>query len=169
MRLATDWQHHFSIVDFDVLRSMIIELVRHHERQLTGDEPSLDWESSSSRTCIVKYGNSGSLYHIINQDPDAIAAEYQLRFDSVPVFSWHEYRWPHLHDKHQRRPHQSIHLPDSCLQELMQYHIDADTSWLQRYRASLRLDRTAKVNEISVVTEADSIEVLQSGSHGSGW
>lgn len=160
MQSAIDWQHQSSGIDFDVLSSMISELVRHHESQLMGDELNLDWESPSSLTRIVKYGTSGSLYNVINQVPDAIAAEYQLSYKGVAVFSWCEYRWPHLHDRYQSRPHQMINLPDGCFDELMRYHIDTDSSWLRRYQARLRGNAVAQIDEVSVVTETDSVQIL---------
>lgn len=160
MQGASDWQCQPSGIEFEVLSSMISELVLHHERQELSDDENLDWESPSSRTRVVKYGSSGNLYNVVNQVPDSIATEYQLSYQGTPVFSWHEYRWPHLQNNQQVHARKAIYLPQDCVDELMRYHVDADTSWLSRYRARLRRDRAAQIDEVSVVAEPDRLQVL---------
>ncbi|MFK7995111.1 MAG: hypothetical protein AB8B87_13285 [Granulosicoccus sp.] len=160
MQGATDRQNQPSVLGFDVLSSMISELVRHHERRLTGDEPSLDWQSPSAFTRIVKFGTSGCLFNVVNQVPDAVAVEYQLLYKDAPVFAWCEYRWPHLHDKHQAQAHKSIEIPQGCLDELMAYHIDADTSWLGRYRSRLNRKPLAQIDEVGIVAQGHCLSAL---------
>ncbi|MFK8081315.1 MAG: hypothetical protein AB8B97_13590 [Granulosicoccus sp.] len=160
MKRADQRQQTVSEINSDVLSSMIAELVRHQEEQLTGSEQNPDWQSPSRRTQIIKYGSGACLFNILNQSPDVVEAEYQLTFDARPVFCWLDFRWPHLQAARKTTSFRKIKLPKTCVDELMQYHIQANTSWLGRYRNSLHSDRTAQVNEVGVVTELDGISAL---------
>ncbi|MFK7859126.1 MAG: hypothetical protein AB8B64_09905 [Granulosicoccus sp.] len=160
MQSANDWQRQPSDVDFEVLSSMISELVRHHEQQLTGDEYSLDWESPSARTRIVKFASTANLYNVVNQIPNAVAVEYQLIYEGVPVFSWHEYRWPHLQDTQQSLSEPIAGVPQACIDELMRYHLNANTSWLSRYRNRLCRKRPTQIDEVGVMAKSHRLRAL---------
>lgn len=146
-------------LDNDVLSSMIVELVCHYQGHDAQDEQSLDWQSPSRRTRVVCYANRSSLYNVLHQVPDAIAAEYQLYHRGEVVYSWREYRWPHLRSEHATTGgEQQIHIPRNCLDELMRFHVDADTGWLMRYRHRLQRDRGIKINEVGVMAESDCLQ-----------
>ncbi len=123
---------------------MITELVEHYDRHCDVGCDELDWSSSSRFTRVVRYGNSTDLYPILNQVPDAVTAEYRLEYKSHTVFTWKDYRWPHLVDANTVKQNQrDIVVPDDCFGELLNYHQDADTGWLDRYRATLVRDNAA--------------------------
>lgn len=159
MQDASAWPHRGSGIAIDVLSSMIAELVRHHERNASHEEHGPDWQSPSKRTRIMRFGTPASLYNVVHQVPDAIAAEYQLSHRGKQVFSWREYRWPHLqHDSSGAQQALSTYIPRDCLDELMRYHVQAGTSWLTRYRHRLRCERAAKIDKVDIVAESDRIQ-----------
>ena len=124
-------------LSFEVLSSMVAELVDDNERRGVANEVGFDWESSSTKTRVVRYGARSCLASVLTQKPDAIAKEYQLSYRGVLIFAWHEYRWPHLLSEDRKVPNQHyIDLPQNCIDELMDYHIRMETSWLYRYQAS---------------------------------
>ena len=116
---------------------MVAELVDHYERRGGAEETGFDWESPSTRTRVVRYGASSCLAGVLSQEPDAVAKEYQLSYRGVLIFTWHEFRWPHLLSEDRKVANQDyIDLPQNCIDELMDYHIRMETSWLYRYQAS---------------------------------
>lgn len=134
-----------SSVSFDVLSSMVAELVKHHERYGDIATEQLDWQSSTKLTQIICYSSCASLHPILNQVPDAIAAEYKLIHKSGTVHQWKEYRWPHLQATRSVRNSapEMLAVPDLCFSELLNYHQDAQTGWLDRYQATLTRDNAA--------------------------
>jgi len=156
MQSESAWQHPESGIATDVLSSMIVELVTHHQCHGAVDDQCLDWQSPSKRTRVVCYANRSNLYNVLHQVPDAIAAEYELYHRGEMVYLWREYQWPHLcSEQANANVDQQIHIPRNCLDELMRFHVNAGTGWLTRYRQRLRRDRGIKVNEIGVVAESD--------------
>ncbi len=135
-------------ISFDELTSMVAELVVCHEAAAalettraasvieSSTEPqwATDWCSASGRTRVVRHGSSASLHSVLNQVPDAISAEYDVLFLDACVFSWCDYLWPHLNpsDAH-RYPDGMVYMPDACLTELMNFHVQHNTAWLRRF------------------------------------
>lgn len=158
----TGWvQQRQSGIGFNELTSMIAELVAQFEKSPTTNiTHSPDWVSPSTRTRVIRHGSSSSLFSVLNQVPSATSAEYELLFRGVQVFTWSEYLWPHLHQSDARRSRSlMVYLPQSCLTELMEYHVQNNTHWLQRYRTKLQSDRAIEIDKISVVTQTDRIEL----------
>lgn len=154
MQRESAWQHPESGIATDVLSSMIVELVTHHQSHGAVDDQYLDWQSPSRRTRVVCYANRSSLYNVLHQVPDAVAAEYELYHRGEMIYLWREYQWPHLRGEQANvNVEQKIHIPRNCLDELMRFHVNAGTGWLIRYRQRLRRDRGIKVNEIGIVAE----------------
>ena len=159
MQRESAWQHPGSNIAADILSSMIAELVRHHQQVNTVGEQGLDWHSPSSLTRVVCYANRSSLYNVLHQVPDAVVAEYQLIHRGEVVYSWYEYRWPHLRcEQATDVDKRCIQIPRKCLDELMRFHVDADTGWLMRYRHRLRRDRAVEIDKVGVVTEFDYLQ-----------
>ena len=159
MQRESAWQHYGANIATDILSSMIAELVRHHQRHDATDGQGLDWQSPSGLTRVVCYANRSSLYNVLHQVPDAIAAEYRLLHRGDVVYSWYEYRWPHLRGEQATDlDERKIHIPRKCLDELMRFHVDADTGWLMRYRHRLRRDRAVKIDEVGIVTELNCLQ-----------
>ena len=162
MERKTGWvQQRQSGIGSNELTSMIAELVAQFEKSPTTDiTHSPDWVSPSTRTRVIRHGSSSSLFSVLNQVPSAISAEYELLFRGIQVFTWSEYLWPHLHQSaatHNRSL--TVYLPESCLNELMDYHVQHNTHWLQRYRAKLQSDRAVEIDKISIMTQSDCIEL----------
>ena len=159
MQCESAWQFPESTIVEDILSSMIAELVKHHQRYDAMDGQCLDWQSPSTLTRVVCYTNRSSLYNVLHQVPDAIAAEYKLLHRGNVVYSWYEYRWPHLcGEQATDADGRQIHIPRKCLDELMRFHVDADTGWLIRYRHRLRRNRAVKIDEVGIVTEFNCLK-----------
>ena len=125
-------------LSFEVLSSMVAELVDHFERRSVANETGFDWESPSARTRVVRFGASSCLASVLSQDPEAVAKEFQLSYCGVLIFNWNEYRWPHLLSEDRKVPDLDyIDLPQNCIDELMDYHITMQTSWLYRYQTAI--------------------------------
>lgn len=119
-------------VEYDVLVSLLNELMLHRELTAGDSIIPMDWYSPTERTRVCRYGNRSSVYSIVNQVPDAVATEIHVYFDSRIVFVWKDYRWPHLASGNETVDG-LVSLPSKCLKELLDYHIDASTDWLRRY------------------------------------
>lgn len=167
------WLHQQqSCIGFDELTSMVSELmnlfVREQDHASHAGEPvSSDWVSPSGLTRIVRHGSSAALHSVLNQVPDAIAAEFEVIHCDIKEFSWCEYLWPHLQRSNaSQRQAVQISLPTSCLAELMNFHEERDTSWLRRYqRANPETSLTwsmgrVKVNKVGVVAKPDRFKIL---------
>lgn len=162
MQSNTGWmQQRQSGIGFNELTSMIVELVAHfEEHQNPASVLYPDWVSPSTRTRIIRHGSSSLLSSVLKQVPSAIAAEYELLYRGSPVFTWSEYLWPHLHQNDVRQNQsRTVYLPQQCLIELMNFHEQNQTSWLQRYQSKLRRDRAVEIDKISVMTQPDCIEL----------
>ena len=158
----TGWvQQRQSGIGFNALTSMVAELVSQFEQsQIPDNTHSPDWVSPSTRTRIVRHGSSSSLSSLLNQVPSAISAEYEVLYRSVQVFTWSEYLWPHLHQSDARyNRSRTVYVPQSCLCELMDFHAQNQTPWLQRYKAQLRRDRAVEIDKISVMAQPNCIEL----------
>lgn len=137
---------------FEVLSSLVVELVDHYERHFHANETCNNWESPSSRTKVTRYGTRSDLRHVLIQQADAIAMEYQLSYRDVIVYSWYEYRWPQLCSEDRKTLNeQFIDLPQACVDELMNYHIQMKTPWLDCYRARSQRIASTQFDEIRVV------------------
>ena len=159
MQTARAWKHLESGIDSSVLRSLIVELVNHHQHYGALDKDCLDWQSPSRRTRVVCYTNRCSLYNVLHQVPDAVVAEYQLNHKDEVVHVWREYQWPYLQSEQTGSDAgQQIHIPRTCLAELLRFHVGAGTGWLTRYRRRLRRIRELKIYEVGVVTESDRLQ-----------
>ncbi len=133
-----------SLISFEVLSSMVEDLVDHYDRSCDIASHALDWESPTASTKIVRYGSSMNLHSMLNQVADSIVAEYQLRYRQTILYTWKDYRWPHLLDARTVRPTlDNIIVPDECLNELLTYHQNANTCWYNRYQAMLSRDSAA--------------------------
>lgn len=158
----TGWmQHRQSGIGFTELTSMVAELVSQFEQKQNADNThSPDWVSTSTRTRVIRHGSSSSLSSLLNQVPNAISAEYEVLYRGDQVFTWSEYLWPHLCQSDARHNRsRTVYLPQSCLNELMGFHEQHNTLWLQRYRQQLRRDRAIEIDKISVVTKPNCIEL----------
>jgi len=159
MQTERAWKCRDAGINSNVLSSLIIDLVTHHQHYGALDHYCIDWQSPSRRTRVVCYTNRCSLYNVLHQVPDAVVAEYQLNHRDEVVHAWCEYQWPHLQcEQTSTDTDQQIHIPRNCLAELLQFHVEADTGWLTRYRQRLRRIRDLKINEVGVVTESDRFQ-----------
>lgn len=179
MQGRVSWIHQQQArIGFDELSSMVCELMQLFEREADaeGGTPILkaDWVSDSGLTRIVRHGSSASLQLVLQQEQDAVAAEFEILHCGSRVFAWSEYLWPGRQRRHLSRQRQSvITLPQTCLQELLQFHESRDSSWLSRYRhkrseqaiaidqatPSLSADLT-QIDEVGIVAESDRLQLL---------
>lgn len=173
MEGSAAWVHQQqSCIGFDELTSMVSELMGHYERKqdhsaIVDDTLTSDWISPSGMTRVVRHGSSAALQNVLNQVPDAVSAEFEVIHCRIKVFSWCEYLWPHLQRSNacQRRSTQ-ISLPSVCLDELLYFHEQHETSWLRRYQHansenSLRwAGGRAKVDKVGVVAKPDRFKIL---------
>lgn len=151
MESRSAWvQQHRSGISFDELSSMVAELVTWFESEHRAAAPAnaADWQSPSARTRVVRNGSSASLHSLLNQVPDAVAAEYYVLYLGTRVFTWREYLWPHLNSSDANRfADGMVYLPEDCLNELMDFHVRNDTPWLRRFRNQPRHHRQSPVYE----------------------
>ncbi|MGQ7846663.1 hypothetical protein ACUNV4_19430 [Granulosicoccus sp. 3-233] len=167
------WLHQQqSCIGFDELTSMVSELMSLFVREqdhacVSSGAASADWVSPSGLTRVIRHGSSAALHSVLNQVPDAIAAEFEVIHCDIPEFSWCEYLWPHLQRSNAcQRQSMQISLPATCLVELMNFHEQHQTSWLRRYmmanpESSLTVSRRrAQVNKIGIVAEPDRFQLL---------
>lgn len=154
-------QHLNVQISVDVLSSMVRELVADFEQHKVHESVDLHWISDSGATQVFRYGSSPGLHHVLNQDPTAVVAEYELHFCSESIFSWTEYLWPHLQPGETKR-HSSrmVLLPKVCADELWDFHKQADTQWLARYKELATTRRCVQIDEIGIVTEPNRVEFL---------
>jgi len=62
--------------------------------------------------------------------------------------------------KQTQDPHTRRHyLPQDCLNELMDFHVRNSTHWLNCYQRKLSFDRAIEVDKISVMAQADCLEL----------
>lgn len=160
-----------SNIGFVELTSMVSELMTVFERTqadecVDNDQLTSDWVSPSTLTRVVRHGSSASLHSVLNQIPDAIAAEFEVIHAGIRVFSWCDYLWPHLQhsDNGQDRSGQ-IQLPATCLYELMAFHQERGTSWLRRYRSLMMKElpwneSRIEIDKVGIVTQSDSFQFL---------
>jgi hypothetical protein len=164
-------QQQLCAIGFDELTSMVSELMALHEHSEI--ECDHNWVSPSTHTRVIRHGSSASLFSVLNQVPDAVAAEYEVIHCGIKVFSWCEYRWPHLQSSDALQyPSGDVSIPEACLLELMQFHILHATAWLRRYRAfmlessvgdihagnaSVGRVTAIKIDKVGIVAEPDRI------------
>lgn len=178
MEVMPGWVHQQeSVIGFVELTSMVSELMVVFESLQTDDwveeeQLSCDWVSPSSLTRVVRHGSSASLHSVLNQVPDAVAAEFEVIHDNIRVFSWCEYLWPHLQSKQPVVERcEKIRIPVKCFYEMMSFHQQRKTSWLRRYRSLLNAeelawcDRRVEINKIGIVAQPDSLQLLQGAGH----
>ena len=131
-----------STIGFDELTSMVTELMSCFQElccEVSGEESLslLDsgWISPNLETRVVRYGSSASvLYSVLNQTTDAVSAEYEILHQGQKVFSWSDYVWPNMKNGHSRQAGEVVTLPQACLADLAEFHIEHETAWLRRYR-----------------------------------
>ena len=166
-------QQQQSCIGFDELTSMVSELMSLFVREqdhasAANDTESPDWISPSGLTRVVRHGSSAALHNVLNQVPDAVAAEYEVIHCDILEFSWCEYLWPHLQRSNaSQRQAIQINLPTTCLVELMHFHEQQDTSWLRRYRLANPVtslagsgSRRTQVNKVGIVAKPDRFKIL---------
>jgi len=145
----------------EILCSMVSELVSDFEHRVLPSSSELHWISDSGATQVYRYGSSTHLQQILSQNPDAISAEYEVLFHGDRVFYWVEHLWPHLRSgepvQHTNKP---IWVPSACANDLMRYHIDSKTPWLDRYRRLPSKCRSIKIDEVGVVAETNRVQLL---------
>jgi hypothetical protein len=162
MERKAGWvQQRQSGIGFNELSSMVAELVSQFEQRRNIDNVHTpDWVSPSTRTNIIRHGSSSSLYSLLNQVPSAVSSEYEVLYRGAQVFTWSEYLWPHLQQSDARHNRsRTVYLPQSCLNELMDFHVRNNTPWLQRYQIKLRRDRAIEIDKISVMAQSYCIEL----------
>ena len=165
MKVSAGWmQQRQSVIGFDELSSMVLELMANFERQsveqvMRTDSWSPDWLSPSFRTRVIRHGSRASLHSVLMQVPDTISAEYEVLHRGLRVFTWCEYLWPQHRDERQELHSAKLHLPQDCLDELMDFHVQNNTHWLACYQRKLRTQRAIEIDKIGVVTQANCIEL----------
>lgn len=170
-------RHQQSLVDYEVLSSMVAELMTEYESSLAVDSPvdtpasahatigindtivDHDWVSLSGLTRVIRHGSSASLSALLNQMPDAVAEEFQVIHCGKLVFSFCNYRWQQRQrEELLARTSSSISLPMLCLVELLHYHKVRMTSWQRRYCQSNQGEIDVLSSMLLQVAQADSAE-----------
>ena len=165
MKVSAAWmQQRQSVISFDELSSMVSELMANFERHSVEQATqngfwSPDWVSPSCRTRVIRHGSSASLHSVLMQVPDTISAEYEVLHRGLRVCTWCEYLWPQHRGDRQELHSAKHYLPQDCLDELMNFHVQNNTHWLTCYRRKLRTDRAIEIDKVGVVTQANCIEL----------
>lgn len=135
-----DPQPHLESVDIDEMALAVMQLVEIFEASSEYDsQRSSDWVSPSGHTTIVRNGQSAFPGRTLEQQSDAVFAEYVVLHNGLEVFTFNDYVWP---EQMQSDSTPSVcRVPAGCFQELVDFHRQHKTCWYAQYQKRHSADR----------------------------
>lgn len=123
----------FADAVIDDLAAMLMELMSTFEASAEYDAAkNATWCSPGRRCEVSKSGQSAALRWSLQQDPEAVFAEYRILLDGEEVWSWSDKVWPDLSVEVAATPIDRI--PTLCLEAITHYLEQQSAEWIARFR-----------------------------------
>ena len=156
-----DPQSRLRSVDVDEMALAVMQLVEIFEASSEYDsQRSSDWISPDGHTTIVRNGQSAFPGRTLEQQSDAVFAEYVVQHNGVVVFTFKDYVWP---EQMQSDSTPSVcQVPAGCFEELVDFHRQHKTFWYAQYQKrhsanKINMNSAAKAaNQASLATTLEA-------------
>ena len=116
----------------DELAAMLVELMSTFESSLEYDAANnANWCSPGGRCEVSKSGQSSALLWSLQQDPEAVFAEYRIRLDGQEVWSWSDKVWPDLSLGVSLTS--TVRIPMLCFEAITHHLEQHSAEWVERW------------------------------------
>jgi len=123
------------MISVEELSSMLVELMSSFESSADYDAVNnASWRSPCTRCQVCKSGQSAALLCSLQQDPEAVFADYRICLDGEEVWLWSDKVWPDLSVEASVTP--TVRIPKVCLDLLTRYLEQHSAEWVERWRSA---------------------------------